>query len=200
MSREQYMWGLSNGVMVLGMSATFWLALSAWTVGFGAFLIALVPVLVVGGAIAAGAIRLRRRASGFSPSSFRKASKGSPTRRIIASFYTVTAVQWISIVLVGVICTELRRTDLLWPLIGLVVSLHFLPLATVFGVRPYYVAGTVGAAIVMASIWALSGESRLVTTGLGLGLTAVACATYVIAKADSIADRALRHTFGPARS
>jgi hypothetical protein len=57
-----------------------------------------------------------------------------------------------SIVLVGGICSALNRTDLIWPLIGLVVSLHFLPLGWLFGVRPYYLFAVLGTVITLGSI------------------------------------------------
>ena len=65
MSRDQFVWGLSNGVGVLAISGGLWLGLAAWGVGFTTLLIAL-------------------------------------------------AAQWVSIVLVGGICSALHRPDLIW--------------------------------------------------------------------------------------
>jgi hypothetical protein len=186
MSREQFAWGLSNGVNVLAISGVFWLSLAAWAIGFGALLVALPPILLVGGLLIKGSVRLRRRFPGFSPRSLRGAPKGSPTRRIIIGFYAVTAAQWMSIVLVGGICSALNRTDLIWPLIGLVVSLHFLPLGWLFGVRPYYVLAVVGTAITLVSILGLTDGFRLVVVGLGLGLVMFAGAAYLLAKAETL--------------
>jgi hypothetical protein len=49
MSREQYAWGLSNGVTVLTISGVFWLSLAAWTIGFGILLITVPLALLVAG-------------------------------------------------------------------------------------------------------------------------------------------------------
>src|SRR6195256_3604866 len=104
MSREQYAWGLSNGVTVLTISGVFWLSLAGWTIGFSILLITLPLALLVAGILIRANVRLRHRFPGFSPRSLREAPKGSLTRRIMVSFYVVTAAQWIGIVLVGAIC------------------------------------------------------------------------------------------------
>jgi hypothetical protein len=88
---------------------------------------------------------------------------------IIVGSYAVSTVQWVSIVLVGTICTALNRTDVIWPVIGLVISLHFLPLGWVFGVRPYYLMGALWAAgqpLRLSHSQTAQGSSR---SGSGLG-------------------------------
>jgi hypothetical protein len=186
MSRDQFAWGLSNGITVLTISGVFWLSLGAWATGFGGLLVALPPILLLGGILVWANVRLRRRFPRFSPRSLRGAPKGSQTRKIILGFYAVTAAQWLSIVLVGGICSALNRTDLIWPLIGLVVSLHFLPLGWLFGVRPYYLLAFLGTVITLVSIVGFTDGLRLVSVGLGLGLLMIAGATYLIANADSL--------------
>jgi hypothetical protein len=186
MSREQFAWGLSNGILVLTISGAFWLGLGAAATGFSALLIALPPILFAGGFLIRGSVRLRRRFPGFSPRSLRKAPNGSPTRRIIIGFYAVTAAQWLSIVLVGGTCSALNRTDLIWPLIGLVVSLHFVPIGRLFGVRPYYVLGVLGTVITLVSIVATTGGLQLMVVGIGLGLLMIAGATYLLVNAEAL--------------
>ena len=186
MSRDQFAWGLSNGITVLTISGVFWLCLGAWAIGFGVLFVALPPILLAGGILVWANVRLRRRFPKFSPRSLRGAAKGSQTRKIILGFYAVTSAEWLSIVLVGGICSALNRTDLIWPLIGLVVSLHFLPLGRLFGVRPYSLIGLAGTVITVVSIVGFTDGLRLVTVGLGLGLLMIAGATYLIANADSL--------------
>jgi hypothetical protein len=185
MSREQFAWGLSNGVNVLAISGVFWLSLGAWATGLGALLVALLPIVLVGGLLLRGSARLRRRFPGFSPRSLRGAAKGSKTRRIIIGFYAVTAAQWTSIVLVGAICSAVNRPDLIWPLIGLIVSLHLLPLGWLFGVRVYYLLAVVGTVITLVAILGLTDGFRLAVVGLGLGLVMFAGAAYLL-KAETL--------------
>jgi hypothetical protein len=185
MSHDQFAWGLANGIAVLAISGVFWLSLAAWATGLGVLLVALPPVLIVGGLLIKGSVRLRRRFP-FSPRQLRGAPRGSPTRRIIFGFYAVTTAQWLSIVLVGGICSALNRADLIWPLIGLIISLHFLPLGWLFGVRPYYLLAVVGTIITLVSILGLTAELRLVAVGLRLGLLMITGAAYLIAHANSL--------------
>ncbi|HEY8813715.1 MAG TPA: hypothetical protein VIP57_01230 [Candidatus Dormibacteraeota bacterium] len=185
-SRDQFAWGLSNGITVLTISGVFWLSLGAWTTSFGGLFVALPPILLVGGILIWANVGLRRRFPKFSPRNLRGAPKGSQTRKIILGFYAVTAAQWLSIVMVGGICTALNRSDLIWPLIGLVTSLHFLPLGWLFGVRPYYLLAVIGTVITLVSIVGFTDGLRLVAVGLGLGLLMIAGATYLIANADSL--------------
>jgi uncharacterized membrane protein len=193
LSRDQFMWGLSNGVIVLAVSGGFWIGLAAWTLGTSALLIATGPILLLAGFLIWRGVQLRRQAAGFSRASLRRAEKGSATRRINIGFQAVTATQTLGIVLVGVICSTIHRPDLIWPLIGLVVSLHFLPLGRLFSVRPYYFLGVLGTAIALVSLVGFSGSTRSVVTGLGLGLLTDICVVYLVANASALADHALRN-------
>ena len=188
------MWGLSNGVAVLSVSAAFWIGLAAWTLGTNVLLIASAPILVLAGLLIWQGLRLRRLAPGFSRASLRNAPKGSSIHRIGVGFNVVGAVQTLSIGLVGFICWKLNRTDLLWPLIGLVISLHFLPLGWIFSIRPYYVLGVLGTVVALASLFGFTATTRTLAVGLGLGLVIGGCALYLVAYAAALADAALRQS------
>src|ERR1700694_428257 len=186
------MWGLSNGVTVLWVSAAFWLGLAAWTLGASVLLIAAAPILLLSGLAIWRGYRLRRLAPGFSRASLRNAPKGSSIRKIGVAFNLVGTAQTLSVALVGFICWKLHRFDLIWPLIGLVISLHFLPLGRIFSVRPYYVLGVLGTAIALTSILGFNGSARTVAVGLGLGLLIGSCAAYLVVNAAALADKALQ--------
>jgi hypothetical protein len=188
------MWGLSNGVVVLSISAAFWIGLAAWTLGAAVFPIALVPILLLGGLLIWQGLRIRRLAPGFSRASLRNAPKGSSIRRIGIGFNVVGTMQTVSIGVVGFTCWKLNRTDLVWPLIGLVISLHFLPLGWIFSVRPYYVLGVLGTAVSLASLLGFTANTRPAVVGLGLGLLISGCALYLVANAAALADAALRRS------
>ena len=188
------MWGLSNGVVVLAISAAFWIGLAAWTLGATVLPIAVVPILVLGGLLIWQGLRVRRLAPGFSRASLRNAPKGSSIRRIGIGFNVVGTMQTLSIGVVGFTCWKLNRTDLVWPLIGLVISLHFLPLGWIFKVRPYYVLGVLGTGVSVISLLGFAASTRTVVVGLGLGLLISGCALYLVANAAALADTALRRS------
>jgi hypothetical protein len=197
LSRDQFVWGLSAGVIVLSVAAAFWTGLAAWTLGASVLLIGAAPILLVAGLLIWQGIRLRRQAAGFSRASVRAAPRGSSIRRIFVGYQIVGAAQTAGIVLVSIACWVLHRPDLLWPLIGLVVSLHFLPLGRLFSVRPYYFVGTLGTAVAIASLLGFDGAGRTVAVGLGLGLVLGGSAVYVIANAATLADEAVRNRPSP---
>jgi hypothetical protein len=188
------MWGLSNGVAILAVSAAFWIGLAAWTLGPRVLLIAAAPILALAGLLIWRGRRLRRLAPGFSRASLRNAPKGSSIHRIGVGFNVVGTVQTLSIGLVGFICWKLNRTDLLWPLIGLVISLHFVPLGWIFSLRPYYVLGVLGTAIALSALLGFTASTRTIAVGLGLGLVIGGCALYLVAYAAALADAALRQS------
>jgi hypothetical protein len=191
------MWGLSNGVTVLSVAGAFWMGLAAWTLGASALLVATVPILLLSGMLIWRGLRLRREAPGFSRATLRGAPKGSSIRKIAVTFQIVGTAQTLGIGLVGLICWILHRTDLIWPLIGLVVSLHFLPLAWLFRVRPYYVVGVFGTGIAITSLLAFKGGAMTVAVGLGIGLLMSGCALYLVANSAALADEALRRHPSP---
>jgi|SRR6202171_6458208 len=190
-TREHFIWGLADGVTVLAIASAFWIGLAAWTAGLSVLLFAAVPILLLGGLLIWRGSLLRRQAVGISRSSFRNAPKGSQIRKIAALYSAVSTAQFLGIAFVAFICWTLRRPDLTWPLIALVVSLHFIPLGWVFNVRPYYVLGVLGIVIALISLLAFSGSGKTVAVGLGLGLAAGACAAYMIANAGALGDAAL---------
>jgi hypothetical protein len=102
----------------------------------------------------------------------------------------VSITQGSLISLTGFLCWSFHRLDLVWPLIGLIVAIHFLPLGWIFRVHAYYVVGLAEAAIAIASIWGFTGEARLVALGLGLGLISVASASYLLMNGERLADQA----------
>src|SRR3989442_11254611 len=82
LSRDQFIWGLSNGTVFLAVAAAFWLALAASAFGGGFLLVSLVPILIGSGSLVIWSGRLRRKARGVGRQALRNAPKGSSIRRI----------------------------------------------------------------------------------------------------------------------
>jgi len=145
----------------------------AWGAAMGVQAAALVGLLWAG-------IRLRRRAE---------------VRHILARFIGTTLVQALLIVLAVLWCARTHSVDRVWAWIGLVVSLHLVPLARIFHVRAYYV--TAGAGTVVSILALARGPRPDAVPMLGVGLAAVLwlSAVYLLANADRIAESAVRETW-----
>jgi hypothetical protein len=140
-----------------------------------------------------GAICVRRKAKGFRYSEIRKASEGHRklSRRIVRAFVLVGVGEGVLCGLSAYLGVHYHREDLIWPAIGAVVSVHFLPLGWIFRVRAYYVAGvsgTIVSCIALLSPHALFGASgRWIFAGVGMGATMWVTAAYLILRADRLA-------------
>ena len=192
MTTGQFLWGLANGVLVFGVSGAFWVGLG---LGPAAYRIGVVPwvmalAVMVGGAalFVRSALRLRRR-SGFRRSDLSRADP--ETRRIIIGFRIVGLIETGLVGIAVLICGLVARPDLIWPAIGVAVSIHFAPLAWLLRVPAYYVTSAAGVLVSVTAIVAPLGPSRLVLLGAGMGVVMWSSAVYLIYRADAIASRAL---------
>ena len=186
-SRYRFLSGVSRGMVILAVAACFWVGLAAWGLRGDIWTLALAPILLSAGIVAVGAVRLGKRAQALRSSEVPVADRTS-IRRITIWFRVTSTLQTAFIILAGLVCSWLQRLDLLWPLIGLVVSLHFLPLARLFGVRPYYATGVLGAVVSAVAILGFTGPEKLVVAGIGLSIVNVGSSAYVLANVERLAD------------
>ena len=188
--RRQFFWGLSNGIVVLAMAAAIWFGIAA------AFAprVWIVPLTALSGASAAallfGAVRVRRKAAGFGFADLERAegSRREENRKIGVGFLWTTVAETLAAATAAGLAMSFHRPDLLWPGIGLAVSLHFIPLAWIFHVRVYYATAVVGSAICLAALLtpaaALGAGPRTVCLGLAMGLCVSATGGWAALRAD----------------
>jgi|SRR5215469_11612562 len=157
MTTSLFLWRLSGGITFLAMAGLFWLgwglgqaALKAGWVAWCAFL---VVWITSGATILWAAIQLRRR-SGFKYSHLRQgdARLQAETWRMLRAWVWITMAQTVAVGAGVLWCVRTKRFDLVGPVIGLVVSLHFAPLGRVFHVRLYYVTALVGSVVSLAAL------------------------------------------------
>ncbi|MBI3578623.1 MAG: hypothetical protein HY089_04335 [Ignavibacteriales bacterium] len=195
MKKRIFLWGLSNGIIALTIAALFWLGL-----GLGPYadkvqwyVDALVMLVVYGscGVSIWEAIRLRRR-SGFQRSDLKPSDpdQRAENRRIVLGFVGVVVVQAILVALTVIWCLQFPGQDIMWSLIALIISLHFIPLGRVFKVRPYFFVGAIGSIVSISSFAAFIAPYRLMYLGVALGIVMIGSAAYLIWKADEIALKA----------
>ena len=192
---RQFMWGLSNGIMVLVLSGVFWfgLAVSSVRARWPFYLGWEAPILAAAGSILAGAFRVRKRAMGFAASDIKRASGEQRVRsRKISLRFLWTIVGEVQTAWLFIFFSyAFERPDLVWPVIALAFSLHFFPLAHIFRVRLYYSLAAFGSIISLGTIMApeasLSHAHRLEILGIGMGTAVWITAAYAILKAGQLA-------------
>ena len=200
MTDRQFLWGLSGGVSALALGGFFWfgvgLSASARHAGWLVFGLstAFQFGMVVGLLWLAG--RLRRR-TGFRAAELRQsgASGRRETRPFRVAFVWVTLGQALLIGLGVWWFMRANRREMIWPWIGLIVSLHLVPLARVLHVRAFYVTALAGGVI---CIIALAAPSMLHNLAYFAGVMAAIMwlsAAYLLRNADRIAAKALNQNW-----
>jgi hypothetical protein len=192
MKKRIFLWGLSNGILALTIAALFWIGMglgpSAGKVEW--YVDALLMLVVYGscGLCIWGALRLRKR-SGFTRSDLRPSdpAQRAENRTIVHRFGLVVVVQAI-LVAAAVVCS-LRFADqeVMWSLIALVISLHFIPLGRIFRVPPYYVVGVAGSVVAVSSFASIVALYRVMYLGVALGVVMLGSAGYLLWKAEELA-------------
>lgn len=197
MTTGQVLWGLSNGVLVFAIAGAFWLGMAfgpaAWAIGVAPWLVVLAVMIGGAAALMRAAVRLRRR-SGFRASGLRRADPD--TRRIITGFRIVGLLEGTLVAGAVLLCRHFGRLDLVWPAVGVAVSLHFLPLARLLNVPAYYVTAVVGTLVSLTALIAPFGSSRLLWLGAGMSVVMWTSAIYVAYRADAIAARSMTSLHG----
>ena len=183
--RDQFVAGLADGVRVLAIAGGFWFALAAWNAGGSALIWTTGPVVISVGFLILKSWKLRQTSS-FTRDQARNAPRGSATWKIRVAFGIVGSTQTIAVIAVGSVCFALHRLDALWPWIGVIVSLHFIPLGWIFNLRAYYLVGLLGTVLSLAAILRLRGSATSIAVGVGLGLILTLCAIYILTRSESL--------------
>ena len=200
MTTNFVLWRLSGGITVLAMAGMFWfgwgLGQDALKAGWVAWCAFLAVWVAFGATILSAGIRIRRR-SGFKYADLRQgdARQQAETRRMLRGWVWVTLAQTVAVGLGVLCCARTKRFDLIGPVIGLVVSLHFAPLGRIFHVRLYYVIALVGSGVSLAALIRPTGSHGHELFCSAMALVMWASAVYVIRNANRIAERATREAW-----
>lgn len=180
---RQAIWLTSNGCVALAVFGGLWWGLALTTPIFSR----LQPWTGIGVAIGAvmllvAALRLRRKASGLTRSELSESQRTLAARMARGYWLTVAA----EVVLVSAVWVLSSSPGLAWPLTGLIVSLHFLPLAKVFDRKIYYATGVAG--LVLSALALGDAFGRPITIlSAGMGIVLWATVLYLLASAESFA-------------
>lgn len=97
-------------------------------------------------------------------------------------YFRVVFAEVVALILVTNVLAATGRTGLIWPAIAVVVGLHFIPLASVFGSAIYY-----GTGVIIATLGALEPilPSSIGPLVLGLGAAATLWSTALLQEQNS---------------
>jgi len=191
MSYRQFMWGLSNGVLVLTVAGGFWLGIVGSMVHRPEIL---GPAGIVGLVLLLwGFICLRRKSAGFSLAEM----KNGTDQQRSSLRQTRRGLRW-AMLIETVLCSVavgsveyLHRLDLIWPALGIAVSLHFLPLGRLFGGRRYYFTGIAGTVVCLVAMVAFNAPANALFAAASMCLNMWGTAAWLLARSGQIAVRAI---------
>jgi hypothetical protein len=196
MTDRQFLWGLSNGIIVLAIAGVFWLGWGFGPhLGNGGWLLPAAFTLVVYGtcgAIIWQAVRLRRRV-GFKRAEFKQGDEHqrAESHKIMVRFRRIAIAQAVLVALGVLLCLSQGLEDLVAPWIALIVSLHFIPLGWIFHVQVYKIVGLMGCALSLVAFSPAFGADRLMFLGGTMGLILWLSAVYLAWRADRIGAKAV---------
>jgi hypothetical protein len=140
-----------------------------------------------------GFVCLRRKSAGFSLAEMKNGTQQQrswlrQTRRGLMWAMLIETV--LCSVAVGSV-EYLHRLDLIWPALGIAVSLHFLPLGRLFRVRRYYFTGIAGTAVCLVAMVAFDAPANALFAAVGMCLNMWGTAAWLLATSEQIAVRAI---------
>jgi hypothetical protein len=151
--------GVASGVLFMAFFGTLWASIGTGGLqGWGGPWLAIVTVLVGIGLLLGGISLLL--ASQRLPNQVAEAD-ARRGRRTGIWFGIVFATEGLLIGIASVICNALHRFDLFFPIMALIVGVHFFPLAALFQVKIHYVAGALLCLLAIITLLVVPESTRL---------------------------------------
>jgi hypothetical protein len=177
--------GVASGVLFMAFFGTLWAGIGIGGLqGWGEPWLSIVVLLIGLGLLISGIALLI--AAGRLPSQPAPAEAPGDKRTNIW-FGIVFAAEGLLIAIASVICNAINRFDLFFPIMAIIVGIHFLPLAALFQVKAYYLVGALLCVLALVTFavpehisvgdqqitaqWVVLGfGAALILWGVGLGL------------------------------
>jgi Family of unknown function (DUF7010) len=151
--------GIASGVLFLALFGALWAAMGInglkgleepWL---------LIVVMLFGLALLfAGVSLLRASRRSPAPATRAEIKQGQSRSKW---FRIVFATELITIIIAMAICRAANRFDLFYPVMMLIVGIHFFPLASLFQVKKYHVAGALLCSLAVVTLLAVPERLRL---------------------------------------
>lgn len=108
---------------------------------------------------------------------------------IAALYWMDTAAEWVLGAAAVIALAHFRRYSLIPQFLGVIMGLHFLPLARLLRAPRYYIMGTAMILCVLASLLVPEGSTRNVLACAGIGLPMWVTAVVILSQDKSVPDR-----------
>lgn len=191
---RQFLWGLSNGIVMLTLGGAFWAGMAVWAsvADWREGWPALAAVILCALALLAAGLRVRRSSAGFRLSeAMADPLSRERTMQIRVGFRWASIAQTALVVLAVASTHTLGRDDLLWPAIALAVSLHFAPIGWLLKMKPYYATAITGSIVAILAMAiprnGIEDQARLVWLGTGMSAINWLTAIFLVWRAESLA-------------
>ena len=128
--------GTASGVMFMAFFGTVWADVGIGGLqGLGSIWL-LILAIFIGAALFFSGIALIRSSRNLNSTN----ARGS--KNVDKWFNIVFATEFVLIIIAAIICNTVGHFDWFFPIMAIIVGVHFFPLAYLFQVRAYYVTGT----------------------------------------------------------
>jgi len=196
MDDRRFLGGLSGGASFLAVAGAFWLGLGISALAGKAEWWVFAPLTLLQAGSAVGllwaATRLRRRTRSLFPKQERSDGREKQEVRHILVWFCWTAL--VQAILIGAAvwwCLHTHEEQMIWPAIGLIVSLHFAPLARIFHVRAYYATACAGIIISLTAFTWVTAAYGLTFLGGALAAVMWISAVYILSRSQAIVHQAI---------
>ncbi|MEO7910028.1 MAG: hypothetical protein ABIV47_10290 [Roseiflexaceae bacterium] len=151
--------GIAAGVLFMAFFGTLWAGIGIRGLqGWGEPGLS-ITVLLVGLGLLIGGIALLISSRHISNQGAETDSRRE--RRTGIWFGIIFAAEGLLIGAASAICSAISRFDLFFPIMAIIVGVHFLPLAALFQIRAYYLVGTLLCALALITLIAVPERATL---------------------------------------
>jgi hypothetical protein len=196
-SRRYIFTGFANGILILAVCAFVWLTGALYCaicaragldpLGDASRVdlpaIWLMLNLGLAAALIVGSVKVRRlsRTLGTDESQV-TAPLLEYRRRLRRRFLQIAWTEWAGVLITFLLGILFHRQDLIWPGASFIVCLHFVPLASLFHLRIYYLLAAAGSAFCLIALLmpaaSMNTAHRLFLVGAGVGFSMWITAAY----------------------
>jgi hypothetical protein len=164
----------------MAIFGALWTAAGSGGIEGPAGVVALITGWTIAAVLIVGSVRLRKGVA--SPSNDDPPRTRERQGHVLRRFNLVFGLELLAIAVsvFGLVLLDLGT--LIPPVVALIVGIHFFPLASLFGMRAYYLTGGVLCALALITLVTLSDAPnvRLALAGMGSAITLFATAAYLL--------------------